>query len=78
MTTDEVEVALFGSRPLRHLAVVDAVGVDNDLGDRRLPEDLGKPLGRHGAGADHVGQHCARTNRGQLIQIVSKKSKESG
>ena len=43
-----------GRAQLGQLAVVDAVGVDDDQALGRLAEDLGQPHDRHGAAGDHV------------------------
>ena len=67
---DEVEIALGLSRSLRHLALVDAVGVDDDLGGGRLAEDLGEPHGGHRTGTDHVRQHGTGADGRQLVHVA--------
>ena len=59
-----------GAGQVRHLAAVDPVRVGDDPAGGRLAEDLGQPHHRHRAGADQVGQHLARPDRGQLIDVA--------
>ena len=67
----EVEVAVaVGLAEIRHLALVDAVGADDDPARGRLPEDLGQAHDRHGAGGDDVGQHLSRADRWQLVDVA--------
>ena len=35
-----------------------------------LPEHLGQPHHRHGAGGDDVGQHLAGPDRGKLVDVA--------
>jgi hypothetical protein len=74
---DQIEVAgLALGRGERDLALVDAVGVDDDPGAERLAEDLGQAHGRHRGGADQVGEHRAGADRGQLVDVPD--DQESG
>ena len=67
----EVEVAVaFGRAEIGHRALVDAVGAGDDPALRGLPEHLGQPHHRHRAGGDDVGQHLARPDRGQLVDVA--------
>src|ERR1051325_9700518 len=52
-----------------HLPLVDAMGIDNDLGRRGLPEDFRESDGRNPLGADNIRQHRPWANRWQLIHI---------
>ena len=69
---DEVEVRALRRLEVRHLAAVDPVGVDDDPALGGLAEHLGQPHDRHRAGADDVGQHLPRPDRGQLVDVADE------
>ena len=57
---------------LRHQALVDPMRVGDDPALRRLPEHLGQPDHRHRPAGDDVGQHLARPDRGQLVDVADQ------
>jgi hypothetical protein len=68
---DKIEIArCVGRLQLRHDATVDAMGIDDDAALAGLPEYVGQA--RHGelATTDQIGQHLARSNRRQLVDIT--------
>ena len=71
---DDVEVGrrVGGHGQLGHLAVVHAVRVDDDAAGRGLAEHLREPDDGDGAGVDDVGQHAARPDRRQLIDVADE------
>ena len=68
---DKVKVAP-AIRPLqiRHLALVDPMGIGDDPALGGLPEHLGQAHHRHSTRADDVRQHLPRPDRGQLVDIA--------
>ena len=67
----EIEVALpFGPGEVGDGAPVDAVGGRDDPAPCRLAEHLGQADHRHGARSDHIGQHLARPDRRQLVDVA--------
>src|SRR5271157_6224022 len=67
----EIEIAVAGWRSqLRHIALVDPMGVDDDPARRRLPEDFGEPDHRNGPRPDDVRQDLPRTDRRQLVDVA--------
>ena len=73
---EPVEVAEAGQ--LRDLAVVDAVGVDDDAGPPGLAEDLGQSHPRDGAGGEQVAQHLAGAHRGELVDVADQQQVRPG
>ena len=68
---DKIEVALrFGFAQIGHETLVDAVCIHDDLAFGRLAKYLGQANNRYGSARDHVGQHLARSDRRQLIDIT--------
>ena len=56
----------------RHLALVDAVSVDDDKAVFGLAEDGFQHGDRDDLGGDHVAQHVARANRRELVHIANQ------
>ena len=73
---EPVEVAEAGQ--LRGLAVVDAVGVDDDAGLLGLAEDLGQSHPRDGAGGEQVPQDFAGADRGELVDVADHQQMRPG
>ena len=73
---EPVEVGKAGE--LRGLAVVDAVGVDDDAGLAGLAEDLGQADPRDGAGGEQVAQDFAGADRGELVNVADQQQMRSG
>ena len=68
----KVKVALGSGRAeFRHRALIDAMGIGDDLALGSLPEYLGEPHHWHRARRDDVGQHLARTDRRKLVDITN-------
>ena len=55
---------------VRHLALIDAVGVHNDEAFPCLPENLRKPDGGQCLAAEHIPEGEARPYRGQLVRVA--------
>ena len=69
---DEVKVrkAVFAGFQRRNLAAIDKVGVADNFTFCRLAEYFGQLYHRNHTGGYYVGQHVARTHRGQLMHIA--------
>ena len=63
---------------LRGLAVVDAVGVDDDAGLLCLAEDLGQAHPRDRAGGEQVAQDFAGADRGELVDVADQQQMRPG
>ena len=72
---EPVEVAEVGE--LRGLAVVDAVGVDDDAGLAGLAEDMGQADPRDAVGGEQVAQDFAGADRGELIDVADEQQMRS-
>ena len=75
VAAEPVEVAIAGE--LRGLAVVDAVGVDDDAGLLGLAEDLGEAHPRDRVGGEQVAQDFAGADRGELIDVADEQQMRS-
>ena len=68
----EIEIAVDGGRrEVRHLALVDAVGAENDPACGRLTKDLGKPNHKDRLRADDIRQHLSGADRGKLVDVAN-------
>jgi hypothetical protein len=65
-------------RDERQFALVDQVGVGDDLRIGGLAEDARQARDRHHAAGDQVAQYVARANRGQLVHVPDKKYLRAG
>jgi len=70
VTGEPVEVGKPGH--LRGLAVVDAVGVDDDARPLGLAEDLGQPHPRHAGGCEQVAEDFPGADRGELVDVADQ------
>ena len=75
LAADEIEVAAGCVARLGHQALVDPVRVGDDPALGRLAEHLGQPDHRHRAARDDVGQHLARPDRGQLVDVADQEQR---
>ena len=67
----EIEVAVaFGLRQVGNGAPIDPVGAAHDAAARRLAEDFGQAYHGNRVRGDDVGQHLARTDRRQLVDVA--------
>ena len=72
---EPVEVGEVGE--LRGLAVVDAVGVDDDARPLGLAEDLGQADPRDALGGEQVAQDFAGADRGELVDVADEQQMRS-
>src|SRR5262249_38954967 len=56
----------------RHLPLIDAVGIDDDLRRRRLAENFGKSYRGYALGRNDLSEHCPWTDGGELLDITDK------
>ena len=72
ISLNKIKVALgFGFAKVGYDALVDAVGIHDDLALGRLPEDFGEADHWHRAGWIDIGQHLAGPNRGKLVDVAN-------
>ena len=75
VAAEPVEVVKAGE--LRRLAVVDAVGVDDDAGLLGLAKDLGQAHPRDAPGSEQVAQDFAGADRGELVDVADQQQMRS-
>ena len=57
---------------LRHLSLIDPMGIGDHPAASRLAEHLGQPHHRYCAGPDDIAQHLARPDRGKLVDVADE------
>ncbi len=75
---EEKEIALGIVGGLGHLAAVQPMGVGDDQARARLAIDLAELDHRHQPRGDHVLEHAARTDRGQLVAVANQQQRAIG